>query len=411
VPPAAQNCPGGYTCSNNACQTTCSSNTSCLSDYFCYANACRSDVVSISTGTDHTCAALKDGRVYCWGESTFGGLGNGSNVDTIVLSPVRAGTFTDATVVSMGSYSSYALTTSGTIRAWGRGQSYELGNGVNMDQSNPVIVQTASGTNLSGVSQVVGGNSVGCANTSGGLYCWGANGGHSLGVDAVTTATAQAIPYASPVMGFSSPPAFFGGGSFHVAVNGSTVCPWDSSNGYQDVTASTSCNVACYSANSNCFTVGGTVVSLAAGGSFGCVRYGPNIQCWGENDQGAIGGPTNTASVAPPGNFIGLSPTPIDMEAYGTGVCALLNDGVPTLKCWGYPFSANATTASPPVTIATSFPSGVKAKALGIGDSSTACLITDEGSPWCFGTNTYGNVGNGTQGNNVTNPTEVLVNW
>jgi alpha-tubulin suppressor-like RCC1 family protein len=410
VTPTAQTCANGYICSGKACQTSCSTSAGCLSNYFCYANACHNDVVSISTGTDHTCAALQDGRVYCWGEQTFGGLGNGSTVDLIILAPVRAGTFNDAVAVSMGSYSSFALTSSGTIRAWGRGTSYDLGNGVAMDQPNPVMVQTASGTSLTGVTQVVGGNSVGCATTAGGISCWGANGGHSLGVDAVTAATAVAIPYASPVMGVTTAPAFFGGSSFHVAINGSTVCPWGSDNGYKEITAASACNVACYSAPSNCFTVGGTVQALAAGSSFACLRYGPNIQCWGENDQGGCGGPTTTASVPPPGSFIGLSPTPIDMQSYGTGVCALLNDGVPTLKCWGYPFSGDSS-GSPPVTFTTSFPSGVKAQSLGKGGSATACLITSEGSPWCWGSNTYGNVGDGTQLNTIANPTEVLVNW
>jgi hypothetical protein len=409
--PAAQNCSGGYICSASACQTTCSTSAGCLSDYFCYANTCHEDVVSISTGTDHTCAALKDGRVYCWGESTYGALGNGSTVDTIVLSPVRAGTFNDAVSVSMGSYSSYALTSSGTIRDWGRGQSGELGTGALVTQPSPVMVATSSGT-LTGVTRVVGGNSFACATTSSGIYCWGPNDGHGLGVDAVTSATATAIPYASLVMGYVGSPTFFGGTGFHVAVSGTTVCPWGTDNGYQEITAAGACNVACYSAPSNCFTVGGTVDMMAAGYEFACVKYGPNIQCWGENDQGAITGPTSTASVAPPGNFIsGLSPTPIDMQSFGTGACALLNDGIPTLKCWGYPFSDNASGSSPPVTFSFSLPSGVKIKSLGAGDSATACFITDEGSPWCWGSNTYGNVGNGTQGNTVPNPAEVLVNW
>jgi hypothetical protein len=141
-------------------------------------------------------------------------------------------------------------------------------------------------------------------------------------------------------------------------------------------------------------------------------KHPPGKQCWGENDQGAITGPTNTASVPPPGTFISLSPIPMDMQAFGAGACALLSDGMPTLKCWGYPFSDNPTTSSPPVTIATSFPAGVKAKSLSIGGTSaTVCVITDEGSPWCFGDNTYGNVGNGSQQGTVPNPVEVLVNW
>ncbi len=409
VTPAAQNCAGGFLCSGGACSASCSTSAGCLADYFCYANACHSDVVSISAGGEDTCAALKDGRVFCWGMQSSGGLGNGSTASDDALVPVQAGTFTDAVVVSAGQGATYALTTSGTLRAWGQGESGEMGNGASAAiQSTPVMVETAAATPLTGVTHIVAGDQLACATTAGGVYCWGNNGGHGLGVDPVTSATAKNILYASPVMGISSAPDFFGGQGFHLTANGQTVCPWDAGNNSNDVTGGT-CNVACYSAPSNCFSVGSQVEMLAAGADYACVLAGLGVLCWGDNDLGACGEPDTTLSVPPTGNFIGLSPL-LDMQSYGSGVCVLMNDGVPTLRCWGLPFSYGPT-GSPPVTITTSFPAGVRAKFLGTGNGATACVVTDEGSPWCFGFNSNGAFGNGTEGNNSQTPLEVTVNW
>ena len=92
--------------------------------------------------------------------------------------------------------------------------------------------------------------------------------------------------------------------------------------------------------------------------------------------------------------------------------CAFLGDGVPTIKCWGYPFTYS-TMALPPITMPTAFPSGVRASAFGTGNSSgVMCLIATDGSPWCFGDNLYGQVGNGMAGGGpVLSVTRVNANW
>jgi hypothetical protein len=234
--------------------------------------------------------------------------------------------------------------------------------------------------------------------------------GHGLGVDAVTTATALPVAVAEPVLNVTSAPTFFSGRGFRVAsFGGNTVCPWGGDNGFLTISATPGCN-NCFSALSNCFSVGGTITNLIGGAIFGCVRYGPNTQCWGDNEVSEAGEPNTILSVAPPGNFIALSPPPMDIQAYGAFGCALLNDGVPTLKCWGSLFT-NSGTALPPATVPTAFPSGVKASALSTGGSGTACVITTEGSAWCFGDNTYGQIGNGQVGEAVLVPTEVIPSW
>ena len=50
-------------------------------------------------------------------------------------------------------------------------------------------------------------------------------------------------------------------------------------------------------------------------------------------------------------------------------------------------------------------------RSVGVAFLGAVVAVVAARSPWCWGSNTYGNVGNGTQGNTVPNPTEVLVNW
>ena len=45
-------------------------------------------VVSIAAGAAHTCAALEDGSVRCWGYNVFGQVGNGTTNDAHTPAPV-----------------------------------------------------------------------------------------------------------------------------------------------------------------------------------------------------------------------------------------------------------------------------------------------------------------------------------
>ncbi len=73
--------------------------------------------------------------------------------------------------IAAGSCSGYALLGDGTVRAWGRGDSGQLGDGSTSDRSIPVQAK-----GLTGVVQVVGGGDMAFAlerNES--LWSWGAN--------------------------------------------------------------------------------------------------------------------------------------------------------------------------------------------------------------------------------------------
>lgn len=85
----------------------------------------------------HWCAALRGGRVQCWGENRFGQLGDGSTM--------RRGAPTDVPVppavyVGGGVDSSCAALASGAVSCWGRNNYGQLGNGTLEDSGVPVEV-------------------------------------------------------------------------------------------------------------------------------------------------------------------------------------------------------------------------------------------------------------------------------
>jgi hypothetical protein len=124
--------------------------------------------VSLSGGFYHTCAALRDGTVQCWGDNDSGQIGNTLAYSNV---PVTVAGISNAVAVSAGSYHSCALLADGTVRCWGRNTNGQLGNGAATNSSSPVLVG-----GLAGPTFLAAGGLHTCALTadrSG--RCWGWN--------------------------------------------------------------------------------------------------------------------------------------------------------------------------------------------------------------------------------------------
>jgi alpha-tubulin suppressor-like RCC1 family protein len=88
-----------------------------------------SGVTSISVGMGSACAVLSDGTVDCWGDNTFGELGNGSTVNS--PSPVPVTGLAGVTSVSFGThYTACAVLSGGNVKCWGDNEFGQLGNGM-----------------------------------------------------------------------------------------------------------------------------------------------------------------------------------------------------------------------------------------------------------------------------------------
>ncbi len=90
--------------------------------------------IAISSGGEHTCVVLDNGRVRCWGSGVYGQLGNGNlsaigddetpgSIATVDLGPGRT-----ATAIAAGIYHTCARLDDASVRCWGNGADGRLGH-------------------------------------------------------------------------------------------------------------------------------------------------------------------------------------------------------------------------------------------------------------------------------------------
>ena len=130
------------------------------------------NIAAVTAGLSHTCALETSGGVLCWGDNTFGQLGNGtrtlgtSNPYPRSVSELGSG----IKAIAAGDTHTCALTTEGWVKCWGSNAYGQLGDGTTVSQLTPITVTGL----ISGVQQIAAGGSHTCALTAaGGVKCWG----------------------------------------------------------------------------------------------------------------------------------------------------------------------------------------------------------------------------------------------
>ena len=124
--------------------------------------------IEISAGGNHTCGVTPALTAYCWGQNADGELGDSSTTQRIV--PVLVAGGLGLVRIAVGSEFSCALASDATEYCWGRNLEGQLGIGSLMSHSTP---QQLGGT--SNPTEVVGGDRQACAIVGGTGYCWGVN--------------------------------------------------------------------------------------------------------------------------------------------------------------------------------------------------------------------------------------------
>lgn len=152
------------------------------------------------------------------------------------------------------------------------------------------------------------------------------------------------------------------------------------------------------------------VQQIDTGGSHTCAVVGITVgnggaKCWGDNEFGQLGNGTNTDRW-----------TPVDVSGLTSGVklvatgnkhsCAVTNSG--GIKCWGsneFGQLGNGSFVNQTTPISVSgINSGVLAVA--VGDEHT-CTVLTNGNVKCWGRNRFGQLGNGLFSDSVTTPVDV----
>jgi alpha-tubulin suppressor-like RCC1 family protein len=126
-------------------------------------------------GQGHTCGLRAPGRLYCFGDGSFGQLGIAPRANTNV--PLQVGDGTDWRTVAIDTFHSCGIRGAGTLWCWGRNAEGQLGVGDIADRDIPTLV--GSDSNWADVS--VGRFHTCARKTDGTAWCTGGSDDGKLG--------------------------------------------------------------------------------------------------------------------------------------------------------------------------------------------------------------------------------------
>jgi alpha-tubulin suppressor-like RCC1 family protein/uncharacterized protein YjdB len=287
--------------------------------------------------------------------------------------------------IAVGTSLSCGLTTDGAAFCWGAGPG--LGDGAAAGQPTPVAV-------LGGLSFVEIGAGAGyaCGRTAAGaVHCWGLNNAGQLGTGASDTLSLFPVPLAGGLSfgKLSVGPSHACG----LTGDGSAYCWGDNSSGMAGAGPNGACDIR------ECPTpvpVSGGLrfTDISAGGLHTCgVAVDQAAYCWGYNGDGELG------------TFVQFNhsdtPVPVDgglsfasVDAGGNHTCGIVTGGL--VFCWGDNTYGELGTGARGGAVGSPTPvfGGMTFAALDAGARVT-CALAAGGAEYCWGQNAHGTLGNG----------------
>jgi alpha-tubulin suppressor-like RCC1 family protein len=331
------------------------------------------------------------GELWVWGNNYVGKLGDNTTLNR--SSPVQtiAGG-SDWTSIAGGYGHTAAIKTNGTLWTWGDNTYYggsqggQLGDNTTIRKSSP-IQTIAGGTNWSSVS--CGNFHCAAIKTDGTLWVWGINSDRQLGDD-------TSVNKSSPVQtaAFGTNWSFVSCGNYHTAAikTDGTLWLWGGNSGGRlgdNTTVRKSSPVQT--------VTGGTDWSKVACGAYhtAAIKTDGTLWVWGSNYDGRLGDNT-TVNKSSPVQTITLGTNWSKIACGGSFTAAIKTDGA--LWCWGYNSygqlgdnTVSVNKSSPIQTIA----GGANWSQVECGASHAAAIKTD-GTLWTWGQNSQGTLGDNT---------------
>lgn len=329
---------------------------------FTAGGGARSGETLIAASFRRTCAVQPDGGVTCWGEE-----GTRERLSAAVLEDVLTVSLGDNVG---GRFHTCALHGDGSVSCWGPGKDGELGQGDKTDRHIPVKVP-----GIGDAVAIAAGSSHTCAvHRRGRVSCWGDNSWGQLGHESENASLSpRVLPGVERVR--------------TIAAGGKTTCVVHTDGGV-------SCwgwGVRTESGDPSPRAVGGLdeAISVAVGWSDACaVRADGQVYCWSMSRTMRpvpVPGVRNAVAVA------------IGDESF----CALHRDG--GVSCWGENNEAGqlgtGTTdghADPVRLAGITDAVAVTVTTPSIMGEGHACAMRADGSVLCWGTNGFGQLGDGT---------------
>ena len=313
--------------------------------------------MSTVCGIDNSGTGSTQGAVWCWGDNTFGQLGNGTT--TASATPVRVTANaavgfnnTQVTAISVGNTSACALE-GGSVFCWGMNSSGQLGDGTNNDSTTPVKVSANASFNNSNVSSINVGSQTACAVRSSSVFCWGSNAQGRLGINVAVATTASSN---LPLMVADNSP-FINGAVSKVEVGYTHACAvrdmgqgdrkmycWGANYDNQVNGTGTTSFLAPTAVPTGTGFTNLNVADFSVGEAFSCAVEASSVYCWGGNGGSVTPGMPAAVPVkiAAANGFANTAVTAVSGGAYLS--CALESGKA---YCWGSNLTRGAG-ANPP---------------------------------------------------------------
>ena len=343
---------------------------------------------AVVSGRNHACAVVEGGALWCWGSNERGQLGalgdnpaddcaNGEDVP-VSCTPVAVDIDQVVTAAAAGLHHTCAVTAGGDVECFGGNESGQLGNGSFDDSAAPVKVRIDPT-----IAAIAAGETQNCAVSDSQLvYCWGSNRAGQLAETAALISTSPArVAQLPDVIGLEA-------GARHTCgrINGGVQC-WGGNDSAQlgDGTLQSSATPV------EVVAVAGSVPSLAPGEEHTCAINGSaRVRCWGRNAHGELG-PAGDEEVELAAVNVDLDGDVGAIDSGDEHVCAARTDGV--LYCWGSDGDGQLGNGEPETSgpVAVSLPDVIE---VSCGDEHT-CALQNSGDVYCWGANDNGQLGDG----------------
>ncbi len=374
--PAASH--GMADCTDGQCAHACQGGYTPCGRSGCCGAATDGDMLAVAVGGSTSCGITVAGAVSCWGDGSYGTLGNGA-VQVNSTTPVGVnGLGSQAASLSVGDRHACAVTTGGTLSCWGDDQEGQLGDGGRTPRSDPV---SPFGL-VAVVARVAAGATHTCAvTTTGAAKCWGDNSYGQLGNG---TTSASLTP--SDVQGLAAGVvAIAAGRGFTCALEtaGNVKCWGDGGTGQLGGQASSSKPVD--------IALGSTAKAVAAGARHACaLTTAGALLCWGADDVNQLGDGGSVTPRTRPVQVPGAGAFG-SVSAGGDETCAV--DQAGAVRCWGADPVGDVGPGPAGPAVVPSLKGGVASVAVVAGH---ACAVMLGGAPKCWGANATGQLGDGT---------------
>ncbi|MCM2344320.1 MAG: hypothetical protein NDJ24_07145 [Alphaproteobacteria bacterium] len=335
----------------------------------------------VSAGSGHTCGVRSDDTMRCWGSNSNGKLGDNTLTSRTVPTALYSGGVWK--YMDVGGNNTCGIRLDDVLYCWGSNNYSQLGENTAPETAVPLPL-----TGNTSWKQVSIGTYSACGIKSDDkLYCWGENYEGEMGYGAQYDYSSQ-------------PGEVSGGGSwkFLSASNGryhtcgiksdDTLWCWGANDGRLGDNTTTRRLVP------TAVSGGGTWKFVSGGSAFTCgIKSDDTLWCWGINGSGQLGDNSITTRLVP--TAVNGGGTWLTVSAANGYACAIKLDN--TLWCWGSNSDGRTglNTAAGTTLVPTQVSGGGSWQQVVTGYNATCGLKTD-GSAWCWGTNWYGNLGDGT---------------